>query len=477
MIITGLRSVFFFFIRPRRRGFAWYDLVMLMILATATIITFVKPSFAPAPHALSTSIIPATSSAEKSHTYTGGYRYRADIAAPPCNDSDLACYGGTQQPNAQGHITTPVSTNNFFFIFTDPALTVQQKTGIVQQIWGWTLGIVDAFVVLVLMLNGLKVILAGTVFGYTNAIESLPGALLSLIASHASMVFITAILALNNILAVGLYNTANSAAWTDPANTQTKLTLKTCSSWYSNVNKVFGVMSGSGPAIPVASGASKILGWVGGQIECNGQQQYDRADATATVDNTVQGIPKLTGLSAIFDSITNLLSFLTGMLILVIVGQMILRIFLINFYAVLAPLGIACWALPGKVGQPVTQQWFKGFISIVMAQFAQVVALIIGQVFSAAVITYMAKIPSLTDAMTQDTTLVLVIAITRLWFIIRIPGLFETAPTRAMGDIAHTITQAAGTAMAMQMVEAQFVFSAVTSAIGVGAAGGAALAL
>jgi hypothetical protein len=125
--------------------------------------------------------------------------------------------------------------------------------------------------------------------------------------------------------------------------------------------------------------------------------------------------------------------------------------------------------------------WFKGFISITMAQFAQVLGLIIGQVFTAEIINYMASIQSLNHAMTSDTTLVTVIAITRLWFIIRIPSLFETAPTRAMGEVGHTIVQAAGTMMAMQMAEAQFIFSAAQTVIGMAgsgadAAGAAAMA-
>jgi hypothetical protein len=55
--------------------------------------------------------------------------------------------------------------------------------------------------------------------------------------------------------------------------------------------------------------------------------------------------------------------------------QAFVRIILINYYIVMAPIAFACWSLPAGVGQRGLSQWAKGFLSILFIQTAQLFVL------------------------------------------------------------------------------------------------------
>src|SRR5271170_6715548 len=44
---------------------------------------------------------------------------------------------------------------------------------------------------------------------------------------------------------------------------------------------------------------------------------------------------------------------------------------LVNYYVLMGPVALACWALPGGSGQKVVVQWFKGFCSLLFVQGIQ----------------------------------------------------------------------------------------------------------
>lgn len=52
-------------------------------------------------------------------------------------------------------------------------------------------------------------------------------------------------------------------------------------------------------------------------------------------------------------------------------AQTLLRIVLINYYIVIAPLAFGCWGLPGGIGQAVVKKWAKGFLSVLVLQIVQ----------------------------------------------------------------------------------------------------------
>jgi hypothetical protein len=53
-------------------------------------------------------------------------------------------------------------------------------------------------------------------------------------------------------------------------------------------------------------------------------------------------------------------------------AQILMRIVLINYYIVIAPIAFGCWGLPGGVGQAVVGKWAKGFISVLSLQVVQI---------------------------------------------------------------------------------------------------------
>jgi hypothetical protein len=66
----------------------------------------------------------------------------------------------------------------------------------------------------------------------------------------------------------------------------------------------------------------------------------------------------------------------TGSMILTVLSillwvQVFVRIIVINYYTLTAPLSFSCWAMPGGVGQKVVTLWFKGFFSVLFVQVLQ----------------------------------------------------------------------------------------------------------
>ncbi len=51
--------------------------------------------------------------------------------------------------------------------------------------------------------------------------------------------------------------------------------------------------------------------------------------------------------------------------------QVFVRIIILNYYILTAPLSFGCWALPGGTGQRVVGIWFKGFFSVLFVQALQ----------------------------------------------------------------------------------------------------------
>lgn len=51
--------------------------------------------------------------------------------------------------------------------------------------------------------------------------------------------------------------------------------------------------------------------------------------------------------------------------------QVFVRIIVINYYILTAPLSFSCWAMPGGIGQRVVALWFKGFFSVLFVQVLQ----------------------------------------------------------------------------------------------------------
>ncbi|MBO0783634.1 MAG: hypothetical protein J2P37_32890, partial [Ktedonobacteraceae bacterium] len=141
------------------------------------------------------------------------------------------------------------------------------------------------------------------------------------------------------------------------------------------------------------------------------------------------------------ESLTDFLKLVGSLSMLALIGQMLLRFLLLNLYIVISPMGLASWALPGSVGRPLTQAWLKGFISLALVQFLQVIGLIVAHSIAGGV----GK--QVIDALGNDgqnDVIRWMMAITFVWFILRIPGLVGSTPLATMLEVGQKTTQTAG---------------------------------
>ncbi len=367
------------------------------------------------------------------------HTYRPIPPGGPGDQAATSCALGTDLVNcfmdptiatstiSNKNVQNPLAAGNTLFFVTSSKATVGSDQ--VVALWQIMLDMVDAFVVLIIMLNGLKVIIGGTIFRYADAVEALPGMLLALVAAHASILIVAMFLGLNNVLSVDLYNWAEGTVQHPNATTAQT----TC-----HVNGFHAV-----PGAPTTN-------------TCANQQVNFLDQFTITPQKLA-----LPGLLDALGSFFNLTGLIVQILGLMMLAQVLIRLFFINLYIVFAPIGIACWALPGKTGQPLTRMWLQGFISTVLVQFVQVAALVVVQLMLSTVATQLHNINGL------DTgTMVNILEIAVLWFILRIPSLFNTAPMRTMTEAGQAMGQAAGASLAVGVAEIQFIVQGATGIAG-----------
>jgi hypothetical protein len=135
---------------------------------------------------------------------------------------------------------------------------------------------------------------------------------------------------------------------------------------------------------------------------------------------------------------------------LILFVQGVTRLFLVILYMILSPLGLACWALPGKVGMPVTKLWLHGFISLCMVQFLQTVGILVTG----------STIQTITDFMkhqfngaTTDVLLARIVRMGTLWFITRIPSMMQTGPLQMVVAAGQMASQTVNATMSMQLTK------------------------
>ena len=95
-------------------------------------------------------------------------------------------------------------------------------------------------------------------------------------------------------------------------------------------------------------------------------------DTVASVIPLFGGLAHLAGHTiTIIDLIHDGGEMALTMLSILLWGQVFLRILLINYYILIAPLVFGCWALPGEAGQNVLRLWCKGFLTVLFIQVIQ----------------------------------------------------------------------------------------------------------
>lgn len=358
------------------------------------------------------------------------------------------------------NIQNPIAANSPLLFFTDPAYTTDPPP--VGSLWKAILYIVDAFMIISLMFNSILIMLGGSVFRYSKAIESFPGILLALIVAHISMTFITLILGLNNTLSHGLYN------WTQGSGLKAANTTITKQyEFYGFVGQPYPLINTDESSITWKAVDNKISGYsvppVGAVCWHDPSQStpvlapYLLLDCTwpeFTITPQSIDFTKM-DLSSMMKTIPGALDLMIDVMGLMLLAQVVIRIFFIDLYIVFAPLGIACWAMPANAGRGVTSMWFKGFISTVFVQFVQMTAIIVLQLILSSLMGYLTGSGGINAHVLSSDILDKVVNVAFLWFIFRLPSMFNTAPMRSMVEIGQTMSQTVSAFVGLQFAEAQ----------------------
>jgi hypothetical protein len=303
-----------------------------------------------------------------------------------------------------GNLQTPYGIGSFLY-FTDPSMTVNAPG--ISTLWATGLAVVDAFMIALIMMNAVRIMMSGSIFRYADVAETLPRVLLALVVAHLSFDFITFFANLSNGLCSFLVGQAGGI---NPG---------------ASLANMFGFhMPSFSMWDLVTSGASYVL-----QV------------------------------------IIEVILFLVQLvLMLMLFAQLITRIILIDLYIVFSAPCIACWALPGRSGQPVTRMWLQGFLALIFVQLVQIGGLIMAELVMG--LLYNKIAPVLTASLNGtpitpgSNDIQAFMGVVVLWFILKVPGLLQAAPMQTV------------------MAGGQMVAGAVGGAIGggVAVAGAAALA-
>ncbi len=497
-----------FLMRPRRRGFSRIDFFVLLFLAAVTTVNMLvwtmQPSqlAAPAPaasnataqsrsHTTALAIpqapaVPATLAASQSPYDRNRVSARTMPAQAASTMDDcknpgpftqwlmqqlgtgwchlvtkVDCTGGNyvtdpdciemgavdQMDSKVVKLQGPFSGLNTVFFVTDPYITVAEPQ--VQDLWKAALTGVNAFCVVLLALTGLRIAVGGSVFRHANAIEMLPRILLALIAAQVSMGLMTVCVGINDYTTVAAYQYANGLDITTAQYNGQDIVTQTCNHWDALGGAAAGAALGSSvPVVGTLLGG--IAGYLAGDaIGCNVNPYTTTWSQSLLSGQTPQNVTQgfsLGGILQIFQDAGNLLQTATEMLILALLGQMVVRLFYLDFYIITAPIGIAGMAWPGQPGQTVTRMWVHGFTSTLFTQFLQVMGLFVIRILAGAITSaiYASLSKYVGNNITNDSTLLWVVQIAQYWFLLRLPSLLSTGPGSPMNQMVsfgQTVTQ------------------------------------
>ena len=415
----------------RRRGFSHVDWIMALLLGLAVLASLLMHNLQPV-----TTVQPMQlASVQESQT-----NMRTDIPAQPLLPSSRE-----NASIAQAKIQGPLGGSDAFFFSTLPELTVGEA--FVQKLEGIAQGMVNVCIVLLLVLAGFRVMLGGSVFRHANVIETLPGILLALVVANLSMGIVTLFLGLSNAVSVEFYNYGVK---------QTPIAAHIEHDKPSTLKQI------ADGALCVAAGLATC--YVYDKLNAPADWNAVLQDQVAP-PNLTSGV-NLSGLGTLWDAVSNPLKFIAGVMTLMLIGQMVIRIIVLDFYIVLAPIGIGCWALPGRSGQSLTHMWLRGFFSTLFVQMLQVVALILVHLLIGAIATniypqFHALAPN------ADNTLLWVLVIAEYWFVLRIPSVLGGTPSmNMMMNFGGAMSQAVTTVITMASAEVQLGASLAMSAAG-----------
>jgi hypothetical protein len=387
----------------KKRSFRRADLIFWLFLIGISITALLSPS------------VHQAQSQQVAATHQRPTSYASPMQPHDACDAQGNCYpDGSAFTNGQstsaGKIQDPIGDDAFMF-FTRPDLTVGQDG--IKQLWAGGVAIVDAFIALLILFNGIRIMVSGSMFRYADVAETIPRVLVALIAAHISLALVSILIGLNNNLCSAFLAEANKL---QPNSEHMPGVISFKSIFSDSFKKILSGGSGGG-----------LLSGIGGAFK-----NLFTGNIGGAISDAIGGL--LAGLFGILPYLILELMALTMSAILF--GQLIVRILLIDLFTVISAPCIACWALPGRSGQGATSFWLQGMFGSVMSQFLQTVGIVVSMfVFDKIFEVIDGKLPGFMgkDSLMAGVNLSqLIVYIAFLWFIIRMPTLFRLNPSTQM---------------------------------------------
>ncbi|HWS83653.1 MAG TPA: chitinase, partial [Ktedonobacteraceae bacterium] len=284
----------------------------------------------------------------------------------PCSDIPSATGGGSRpdektinQDWLSGDV--PVATQNttfsgggrLFYTYSNDTEDLPQIKGLfgIMQVLGFSL------ITPILLLIGYQFMLGASMFRYAGALEGLSRVVLGALAVGVSFELVHMLVSFENTLAAGILVLHNEHPFPKTIINGTLVPYRLAGDPPTSYRGIVMPMSRWGCAI------NDFLGIV----------------SVSFVTNTLGSIiPLIGGLAHLAGHVTNMsdlirrsCEMLLAVLSYVLWVQVFLRIILLNYYLLMAPLAFGCWALPGGIGQNVVRLWCKGFFTVLFMQIVQ----------------------------------------------------------------------------------------------------------
>ncbi|HEY4033683.1 MAG TPA: hypothetical protein VGL94_06965 [Ktedonobacteraceae bacterium] len=229
------------------------------------------------------------------------------------------------------------------------------------SLYSLTLALGYTLVTPALILIGYQLLWSSWTFGRVAAMEMLARLLLSILAVSMSYELTTMLIGLSNVVSHGVVSLHASLGYPDVKLNGNNLTY--------TLEGESDPSSFRGIVVPVSRWGCVMNTFMEILL------QKVVTDMLAFVP-FVGGLLKLAkGIHDAVQALKDLGEFLTLVLSINFAVQVFVRVVLVNYYILTAPVAFGCWGLPGGFGQKVVGQWFKGFCSILLTQGVQLFVL------------------------------------------------------------------------------------------------------
>ncbi|HEX3642011.1 MAG TPA: chitinase, partial [Ktedonobacteraceae bacterium] len=253
--------------------------------------------------------------------------------------------------------TTIPPGGRIFYTYSSDTEDLPQIQGLfgLMQVLGFSL------MIPVILLVGYQFMLGASMFRYAGSLEGLSRVALGALAVGVSFELMHMLISLENTVTAGIIALHNAHPFPKVTIGNAPIPYMLTGEPASSYRGIVMPMSRWGCAI------NDFMGVVSAPFV---------TDTLGSVVPLIGGLAHLTGLATdMSDLIRRSGEMLLAILSCVLWVQVFLRIILLNYYILMAPLALGCWGLPGGIGQNVVRLWCKGCFTVLFVQVVQLFVL------------------------------------------------------------------------------------------------------